>query len=506
MATPLIRDEPGPAPIRHLRWYICGLLFLATTINYLDRQTIAVLKPILQNELGWTEAGYGWINFSFQTAYAIMLGVSGRLLDLFGVRTGFIVAVIVWSLAAMAHALSRGTLSFALARFALGVGEAANFPASIKAVAEWFPKRERALATGIFNSGTNVGVMLSPLVVMLASIYSWQAAFILTGLTGFVWLVGWIWSYRPPEDHPRLSANERALIESDKEIQTSAAKVPWISLLRYRQAWAFLLGKMMTDPVWWFYLYWLPPYLNKERGVSALTGAVMLIIPYIAADIGSVGGGWLSGSFINRGWTVGRARVITLMIFALCMPGAIWAVLTDSFWVALSLISLATAAHQGWSANMFTTASDMFPKAIVGSVVGLGGMCGAIGGMFMTLVAGGILQWFGTYVPLFIVAGVMHPLALLVILFFAGSDLKEADVKEGARGASPMLVSAGVGVAAVGIVLVALVWSNWSYIAEAAKSVSTAAAGLVASSGVAVLGLILVYAGLGKTGTGSRSL
>jgi ACS family hexuronate transporter-like MFS transporter len=231
-----------------------------------------------------------------------------------------------------------------------------------------------------------------------------------------------------------------------------------------------------------------------------------LIIPYIAADIGSVGGGWLSGSFIKRGWTVGRARVITLMIFALCMPGAIWAVLTDSFWVALSLISLATAAHQGWSANMFTTASDMFPKAIVGSVVGLGGMCGAIGGMFMTLVAGGILQWFGTYVPLFIVAGVMHPLALLVILFFAGSDLKEADVKEGARGASPVLVTAGVGVVAIGIILVALVWSNWSYIAEAAKSVSTAAAGLVASSGVAVLGLILVYAGLGKTGTGSRSL
>jgi MFS transporter, ACS family, hexuronate transporter len=340
---------------------------------------------------------------------------------------------------------------------------------------------------------------------LLADIYSWQAAFILTGLTGFVWLAGWIWFYRPPEHHPRLSTTERAFIESDKEIQASATNVPWASLLRYRQAWAFMLGKMMTDPVWWFYLYWLPPYLNKERGVSALTGAVMLIIPYIAADIGSIGGGWLSGSFIKRGWTVGRARVITLMIFALCMPGAIWAVLTDSFWVALSLISLATAAHQGWSANMFTTASDMFPKAIVGSVVGLGGMCGAIGGMFMTLVAGGVLQWFGTYVPLFVVAGVMHPLALLVILFFAGADLKEADVKDGVRGASPVLVTAGVVTMVVGVTLAALVWSNWGYIVQAATQ-STAAAGVVASSGVAVLGLILVYAGLGKTGTAPRSL
>ncbi|PYV13225.1 MAG: MFS transporter [Acidobacteria bacterium] len=350
-----MKESASVSKLPYLRWYICALLFLATTINYLDRQTLSVLKPLLEKELGWTEAGYGWINFSFQTAYAIMLGVSGRLLDAAGVRGGFIVAVIVWSLAAMAHALSGGTVSFALARFGLGTGEAANFPASIKAVAEWFPRRERALATGIFNSGTNVGVMLSPLVVWLATRWHWQAAFILTGAIA-------------PEEHPRLGESERALIRSDKEPPDAGAKVPWASLLRYRQAWAFLLGKMMTDPVWWFYLYWLPSYLNKERGVSALTGAVMLIIPYIAADFGSVGGGWLSGFLIKRGWKVGRARLAALLIFALCMPGAIWAVLTKDFWTALGLISLATAAHQAWSANMFTIASDMFPRRVVGSV------------------------------------------------------------------------------------------------------------------------------------------
>jgi ACS family hexuronate transporter-like MFS transporter len=491
-------QQSSAAKLSHLRWYICALLFLATTINYLDRQTLSVLKPLLQKELAWTEAGYGWINFSFQTAYAIMLGVSGRLLDVVGVRAGFIAAVIVWSLAAMAHALSRGTVSFAVARFGLGTGEAANFPASIKAVAEWFPKRERALATGIFNSGTNVGVMLSPLVVWLATAWHWQAAFILTGATGFLWLALWMWFYRPPEEHPRLSERELALIRSDKEPPDAGAKVPWASLLRYRQAWAFLLGKMMTDPVWWFYLYWLPSYLNKERGVSALTGAVMLIIPYIAADFGSIGGGWLSGYLINRGWKVGRARLIALGTFACCMPGAIWAVLTKDFWTALVLISLATASHQAWSANIFTIASDMFPRRVVGSVVGLGGMCGAIGGMFMTLVAGGVLQWFGSYVPLFVIAGLMHPLALVVIVSFAGRDLQEANVEEGVHaGPSPTLRAAGLVVGAVGVGLSLLVWQNWDRIVESSNSLSTAAGGLVASIGITILGAVLLWASRG---------
>ncbi|HEV8132967.1 MAG TPA: MFS transporter [Acidobacteriota bacterium] len=485
--------------IRHLRWYICTLLFFAATINYLDRQTVGVLKPLLQEQLGWTESGYGWIQFSFQTAYAIMQAVSGRLLDFVGVRGGFIAAVIIWSLAAMAHALARGPVGFAVARFALGVGEAANFPASIKSVAEWFPKKERALATGIFNSGTNVGVMLSPLIAWLATVWHWQAAFIITGAIGFLWLLLWSWLYESPEKHARLSEQEKALILSDKEPPTTALKVPWVELLRYRQAWAFFMGKMMTDPVWWFYLYWLPSYLHDKRGLSALSGAKMLIIPYVAADVGSVFGGWLSGFLIKRGWRVGPARLLAMLVFAVCMPGAIWAVLTQSFWLALSLISLATACHQAWSANLFTLSSDMFPKSVVGSVVGLGGMCGAIGGMFMTLVAGGVLQWFGSYVPLFFIAGLMHPMALIVIISFTGKEVRQAEVEVGLKsGTSPVLIISGLLVAVAGGGLATAVWVYWSYIVQAAHSVSTAAGGLVASIGVALLGLTLIYAGLGR--------
>ena len=494
-SAPTPAHEPGK--LRHLRWYICGLLFLATTINYLDRQTVSVLnKPVLQEQIGWTESGYGWIQFSFQLAYAIMLGVSGRLLDLFGVQRGFTAAVIVWSLAAIAHAFARTPAGFAAARFALGIGEAANFPASIKAVAEWFPKRERALATGIFNSGTNVGVMLSPLIVWLAMAWHWQGAFILTGVTGFLWLILWKWFYRSPEEHPKLSSAERALILSDKEPPSTAVRIPWVTLLRYRQAWAFLIAKMMTDPVWWFYLYWLPSYLKQERGVSALTAAVMLIYPYIAADVGSVGGGWLSGFLMNRGWRSGPARLTAMMVFALCMPGAIWAVLTNSFWIALSLISLATASHQAWSANVFTMASDMFPKKVIGSVVGLGGMCGAIGGMFMTLIAGGVLQWFGSYIPLFILAGLMHPTALAAVLLLAGRDLRQADVEEAMRmDTSPTLMLVGGVLAAAGAGLALVVWNQWAFIVQASHSTSTAAQGLVASLGVAILGSFLIYAG-----------
>src|SRR6266852_2592691 len=281
--------------IKHLRWYICGLLFFATTINYLDRQAMGVLNPILKKEIGWDDASYGWINFAFQLAYAIMFGVAGRLLDKFGVRLGMIWAVIVWSFAAISHAFARSALGFSISRFALGLGEAANFPACIKAVAEWYPKRERALATGIFNAGSNVGMMLSPLIVWLATVWHWQAAFLVTGATGFLWVILWARYYRAPEVHPSLSSEERQIILSDNDPPAAAVRIPWTSLLRYRQAWAFLLGKMMTDPVWWFYLAWLPTYLVKERGISPQMAALVLLYPYLAADIGSIGGGWLSG-------------------------------------------------------------------------------------------------------------------------------------------------------------------------------------------------------------------
>jgi MFS transporter, ACS family, aldohexuronate transporter len=502
-ASPVaVAEAPVPekGKLRHLRWYICGLLFLATTINYLDRQATGVLNPILREEIGWDEAGFGWVMFAFQLAYAIMFPISGRLLDLFGVRRGLFWAVIVWSVAAMSHALARSPLGFAAARFALGIGEAANFPASIKAIAEWFPKHERALATGIFNSGTNVGVMLSPAIVWLAVTWHWQAAFIVTGLTGLLWLGLWQWLYRSPEEHPRLSAQERALITAGSEAEVPAARVPWTTVLRYRQAWAVLLGKALTDPVWWFYLFWLPSYLNKERGVSALTASVMLLYPYIAADVGSVAGGWLSGYLIKRGWPVGSARLVAMGSFAVCMPGAIWAVLTNDFWLALTLISLATAAHQAWSANIFTLASDMFPKTLVGSVVGLAGMAGAIGGMFMTLFAGGMLQWTGSYVPLFVVAGVMHPLAFGGILLFGGRKLEPAGIDERASaGRSPVLLTAGGLMTAAGVALGVLVVSQWQSILDATRSLSAAAQGLTACVGLALLGLALLYAGRGSS-------
>jgi ACS family hexuronate transporter-like MFS transporter len=492
--------EPERGKLRHLRWYICGLLFLATTINYLDRQATGVLNPILREEIGWDDAGFGWVMFAFQLAYAIMFPISGRLLDLFGVRRGLFWAVIVWSVAAMAHALARSTLGFAAARFALGIGEAANFPASIKAIAEWFPKHERALATGIFNSGTNVGVMLSPMIVWLAVSWHWQAAFIVTGLTGLFWLFLWQMLYRSPEEHPRLTAAERALITKDADAEVPAARVPWTAVLRFRQAWAVLLGKGLTDPVWWFYLFWLPTYLNRERGVSALTASVMLLYPYIAADIGSIGGGWLSGFLIKRGWPVGKARLFAMGLFAACMPGAIWAVLTNEFWLALTLISLATSAHQAWSANIFTLASDMFPKTLVGSVVGLAGMSGAIGGMFMTLIAGCTLQWTGSYVPLFVLAGLMHPLGFGAILLFGGHKLQPVDLRAVLKTErSRALILAGGAMTAAGVVLALLVGANWDAIVAATRSLSAAAQGLTASVGLGLVGLTLLYAGRGKS-------
>jgi ACS family hexuronate transporter-like MFS transporter len=486
--------------IKNLRWYVCGLLFLATTINYLDRNAMGVLNPILKKEIGWDDASYGWINFAFQLSYAIMFGIAGRLLDKVGVRLGMIWAVIVWSFAAVSHAFARSAIGFSISRFALGLGEAANFPACIKTVAEWFPKRERALATGIFNAGSNVGILLAAFtIVPIALKWHWQAAFVLTGASGFLWLFLWSRYYRSPEQHPSLSAEERAHIHSDNEAPEAALHLSWTSLLRYPQAWAFLLGKMFTDPVWWFYLTWLPTYFVKEHNVDAAKASLMTIVPYIAADFGSVLGGWFSGFLMKRGWALGRARLLALGVAAVCMPGAIWAVLTKELWLAVALISLATAAHQAWSANIFTVASDMFPKRVVASVVGLGGMAGAVGGMFMQLVAGGLLQSFGTYVPLFVIAGVMHPLALVAIVVFAGKDFRPVNLETGPTAAANRnLRVAGASVVVAGLVLVAAVLLNWGLLAH--RSMSAASQGLTASIGVALLGIALLYASRQKAG------
>jgi ACS family hexuronate transporter-like MFS transporter len=489
--------------VKGLRWYICGLLFLVTLINYIDRQTMGVLNPILKKDLGWDDAGFGWINFSFSLAYAIMFGVAGRLLDRVGVKVGLIWAVMVWSVAAICHSLAHGVVGFAVARFALGLGEAANFPACIKATAEWFPRRERALATGIFNCGSSLGIMLSPLIVLLAITFGWRAAFILTGALGFSWVALWALFYKAPEDHPKLGAGEREVILSDKDPPGSAVQVqlPWTSLLRYRQTWAFALGKMMTDPVWWFYLFWLPTYLTKDRGVTALTASVMLLYPYIAAGVGSVAGGWLSGFLMKRGWSVGRGRLTAMGVFAFCMPGAIVAVFTSNSLVALSLISLATASHQAWSANIYTLASDMFPKKIVGSIVGLGSMAGAIGGMFMTLIVGGLLQATHNYVPLFIIAGLLHPLAFITVILFAGLDFQQAEIDTvGDTPPSRHLAIAGSVVTLAGAVLLGVVLLYWDLLSK--RSVSAASQGLVASIGVTLLGAALLYASRGRRAAG----
>jgi ACS family hexuronate transporter-like MFS transporter len=488
--------------ISHLRWYICAILFVATTINYLDRQSVSVLKEVLQTKIGWDEAGYGWINFSFQVAYAIMFLVSGRLLDRFGVRLGMFWAVFVWSVAAIAHAFASTPLRFAVARFTLGLGEAANWPASIKAVAEWFPRRERALATGIFNSGTNVAVVLGFAIVWLAQTYSWQMAFIVTGGLGFIFLAAWVSVYRSPLEHPWLTDPERRLIQADKQdLPLVSARPPaWTTLLRYPQTWAFLIPKTLTDPVWWFYLLWLPGYLNRERGLSVTASAATMAIPYVAASIGSVGGGWLSGLLMKKRWPVGKARFATMGLFASCMPAAIWAVSTHNSVLAVALISLATASHQGWSANLYTLSSDMFPEQLVGSVVGLGSMCGAIGGMFMTLIAGGVLQWVGSYKPLFILAGVMHPLSLALALAFVGWELRPVHLDSNRLSSfSGRLAASGVALLLFGIGLIVEVSLHWGPIVAATRnSISTAAGGLVAATGIALLGVALLYASMGR--------
>ena len=398
------------------RWRICALLFFATTINYIDRQVLGLLAPQLQADMGWSEVEYGYIVTAFQFAYALGFLLMGHIIDRFGTRKGFSFAIVLWSLAAMLHAAARSVLGFGLARFGLGIGEAGNFPAAIKTVSEWFPKKERSLAIGIFNSGANIGAIIAPLTVpFIALYYGWQWAFIITGALGFIWLAFWLKTYRKPEEHPKLSQQELAYIQSDAE--EKEAKIPWLKLLPYRQTWAFALGKFLTDPVWWFYLYWLPKYLNTTHGLTLDKIGLPLVAIYIFSDLGSIAGGWLSTYLIRRGWSINAARKFTMLICALAVTPIFFASLTTNLWMAVALISLATAAHQGWSANLFTLVSDLFPKQAVGSVVGIGGMAGAVGGMVVATAIGYILSVTGSYLSVFIIASVAYLLALLVIHF-----------------------------------------------------------------------------------------
>lgn len=408
----------GVTSVGHYRWMICALLFFATTINYIDRQVLGILASPLQKELGWSESEYGLIATAFTGAYAVGLIIVGRLMDALGTRKGFSLAIVFWSVAAMGHALARSAFGFGVARFALGLGEAGNFPASIKTVAEWFPKKERALATGIFNSGSNVGAIIAPLVVPWIAInYSWQWAFIVTGAIGFIWLVFWLIIYRKPEEHPRLSKSELAYIQSDPAEPT--VKIPWARLLPHRQTWAFAAGKFFTDPIWWFFLFWLPKFLNETYNLNLSGLGLPLVIIYLAADVGSIGGGWLSSTLIKQGWSINAGRKTAMLVCALCVVPIIFAARASNLWVAVALISLATAAHQGWSANLFTLVSDTFPRRAVGSVVGIGGFAGSVSGMLIATATGFLLEWTGSYVLIFIIAASAYLFALLVIHLLA---------------------------------------------------------------------------------------
>jgi ACS family hexuronate transporter-like MFS transporter len=432
---PAVLPAQGVMPWRlgHVRWTICGLLFLAATINYIDRQVIGILKPTLQAEFGWSELDYGDIVFAFQLAYAIGYVYAGRLMDRLGTKRGFALALAVWSVAAMAHAgavlfggpvaavlgtiglaYSASVAGFIAARFVLGLGESANFPASLKTVAEWFPRRERALATGIFNAGTNVGALVTPLIVpWLVFAFGWRWAFAVTGAAGFLWLALWWALYDQPDRHPRRGAAERAHIRSDG-VETPA-KVPWARLVPHRQTWAYAAGKFLTDPIWWVYLFWIPDFFSRVHGLSLSQLGLPLITIYLAADVGSVGGGWLSSSLLRRGWSVNAARKTAMLTCALAVVPIVAASRVESLWAAVALISLAAAAHQGWSANLFTLPSDTFPRDAVGTVVGIGGMAGAVGGMLIAKVTAYVLEATGSYLPVFVIASVAYLFALGVV-------------------------------------------------------------------------------------------
>lgn len=396
------------------RWRILALLFFATTINYIDRQVLGILKPYLEEDLGWTEIDYSNIVVAFQAAYAIGYLFMGWLMDKVGTKKGFTISVGLWSIAAMAHGAVRSVLGFMMVRFALGLGESGSFPACIKAVSEWFPKKERSFVVGIFNAGTNIGAVVAPLLVPIITLsLGWEWAFILTGALGFIWMIFWLLIYKRPEKHPKVRKKELAYIHSDPVDNQS--KVPWFKLLKKKQTWAFAVGKFMTDPIWWVYLFWLPDYLNKKHGLDLTELALPLIAIFIIGDLGSIAGGWLGSYFIQKGWSIGKARKTAMFICACFAVPVVFVGITANLWVAVGLIGLAGAAHQGWSANLFTIPSDLLPQKAVGSVVGIGGTSGAVGGILISTMVGFILEFTGSYFLIFVIAGTTYLTALLVI-------------------------------------------------------------------------------------------
>ncbi len=410
-AAPIKVTAPPPGKYR---WIIMWLLFAAMVINYVDRQMIGVLKPTLQTEFGWSETDYADVVFWFQASYAVAYLFWGRIMDKVGARWGFGVAFLIWQVGHMMHGAARDLSHFIMARAILGVGEAGGFPGGIKAVAEWFPKKERAFATGLFNAGTNIGAIVTPLLVpALVLSVGWQMSFVITGLLGLIWLPIWLLVYRRPREQKKVTPAELAWIEQDPA--DAVEKIGWKKLLTVKETWAYAAGKFLIDPIWWMFLFWLPDFLGKRYGLDLLSFGPPLVAIYLLSDVGSVGGGWLSSRLMHRGMSVNSARKITMLICALCAVPVAFAAFASNVWLAVLIIGLATAAHQGFSANLYAFPGDVFPRGAVGSVVGIGGMLGGIGGMIMAKYAGFVLEKIGTYTPIFIVAASAYLVALLVI-------------------------------------------------------------------------------------------
>lgn len=409
-----LSPQGAPSPAGYFRWVICTLLLLGVTKNYMDRQVLGVLKTTLQHSFGWDEIDYGNLVLAFQAAYAVGMVVVGRLIDRLGTRLGYALTMVFWSLASMGHALASSLTGFIVARASLGFSESGVFPCSIKAVAEWFPNKQRSFAIGVFNAGANVGAILTPLLVpWIALHWGWRWAFIATGGVGFLWLALWLLLYRRPEEHRRVSKAELAYIRSDPP--GSTIRVKWLSLASHRQMWAFVAGKFLIDPIWWFYLYWVPDFLQRNHGLQLMQIGVPIMVIYVISDIGSVAGGWFSSSLIKRGKSVNFARKATMLICALCILPIMFAYRVESLWGAVLIIGLAAGGHQGFSANLLAMPSDTFPSQAVGSVVGIGGTAGAIGGMLIATIVGHTLQWTGSYMVPFLIAGSAYPMALACI-------------------------------------------------------------------------------------------
>jgi len=433
----------SPDGIGRYRWTICSLVFFATTINYLDRAVISLLKPYLTTEFNWNSGDYADIEIAFKVAYALgMLGVGG-LIDKLGTKIGYALSTFLWSVAAVGHAFVSSTFGFGVARAFLGITEAGNFPAAIKTTAEWFPKRERAFATGIFNSGSNVGAIIAPLTVpLIAETLGWKWAFILTGAIGFIWVIFWFWLYEVPARHARLTKAEFEYIHSDVDDMAAIAiktepKVSWFRLLSFRQTWAFVLGKFLTDPVWWFYLFWLPDFLDKQYGIRGLDIMWPVALVYTISSVGSIGGGWVPLKLIKNGWPVFRARKTSMLFYAFLVLPIVFAQQLGqiNMWLAVFIIGIAAAAHQAWSANIFTTVSDMFPKKAVASVTGMGGMAGGLGGILLTALVQkrmfvyyeSINQLETAYFIMFLICGGAYLLAW-VIMHLLAPRMKQVEI------------------------------------------------------------------------------